>query len=91
MNRVLASAVLLTLAGAAACSTTSNNANIRGTNTNTGYATNSETNAKPTIPPNSANIEPPSLGNSNSNSGNRNANSNMNTNTRTNTNTNTRP
>lgn len=69
------SILLLIAAGAlAGCSTTANNsvannANIRGTNTNTGYMTNSETNVKPTIPANVTNISPPSMNtNSNANS-----------------------
>lgn len=74
------------------CSTAANNgnnANMRGTNTNTGYVTNSETNAKPTMPANVTNISPPSMnavtgnGNSNHNTAVKsnsmsNANSNMN-------------
>ena len=51
---------LLALAG---CSTTSNNANMRGANTNTGYVTNSETNAKPAMPANVTNVSPPSMSN----------------------------
>ncbi|CAN5337145.1 hypothetical protein BH10ACI2_BH10ACI2_26260 [soil metagenome] len=70
------------------CSTTANNttnANMRGTNTNTGYVTNSDTNVKPTMPPNPTNITPgnlPSL----SNSGNTNSYKTNNTNARSNTN-----
>ena len=77
--------LLAVSAAAAGCSSTAtNNANIRGTNTNTGYLTNSETNAKPTIPANTTNIEPPSMGNSNANhvSNANHSNSNMNTNTK---------
>ena len=80
---------ILLLSGVAAlagCSTTANNgaantnANIRGTNTNTGYVTNSETNAKPTIPANATNISPGNIGGSGSNS-NSGSNSHMNSNT----------
>ncbi len=78
--KLLSIFLLVAAAALAGCSTTANNgtannANIRGTNTNTGYMTNSETNAKPTIPANATNISPPSL-NSNSN-----ANSNSKANT----------
>lgn len=58
----------------AGCSTAANNgnlANMRGANNNTGYVTNSETNARPTMPQNATNISPPSMntitGNTNSN------------------------
>ena len=53
-----------------------NNANLKGANTNTGYVTNTETNAKPTIPANATNIQPPSMGNSNNSNRNSNSNSN---------------
>ena len=73
--------LLLAIAGVSACSTTSNNANMRGANTNTGYTTSSETNAKPAMPANATNISPPSVTNANnSNSANRNANANTNAN-----------
>lgn len=54
----------------AGCSTTANNsagnnANLRGTNTNTGYTTNSETNVKPTMPANATVIAPGSPVNQN--------------------------
>ena len=75
-----AAATLAGCGGAANNSTVSNNANIKGTNTNTGYLTNSETNAKPTIPANATNIEPPSIGNSNTRNTNTNANHNTNVN-----------
>lgn len=82
MKKLLTGSLLAASAFAGACSSTAtNNANIRGTNTNTGYVTKSETNAKPTIPANSTNIEPPSIGNSNANRSNSN-NSNMNSNTK---------
>ena len=81
MNKFWMGTLFVALGLATACgSTATNNANIKGTNTNTGYVTNSETNAKPTIPANSTNIEPPSVGNSNSNRVN--SNSNMNSNTK---------
>ena len=81
MRKIIMGSFVLVAGIAAGCSSTAtNNANIRGTNTNTGYVTNSETNAKPTIPANTTNIEPPSVGNSNS--GNSNHNSNMNSNTK---------
>ena len=58
----------------AGCSTAANNANLanmRGANNNTGYVTNSETNARPSMPVNATNISPPSMnkitGNSNTN------------------------
>jgi len=79
MNKLWIGTLFVALGVAAACSSTAtNNANIKGTNTNTGYVTNSETNAKPTIPANSTNIQPPSIGNSNANH----VNSNMNSNTK---------
>jgi len=79
--KVLSLAALLGIAALTGCSTTStNNANMRGTNTNTGYTTNSETNAKPTMPANMTNISPPSVGNSTNM--NTRSNGNMNSNTR---------
>lgn len=78
MKKISAILLLAGLSAAGCSSTATNNANIKGTNTNTGYVTNSETNAKPTIPANATNIEPPSVvGNSN---GNGDHNSNMNSN-----------
>lgn len=69
--------ILLGLAILTGCSTTStNNANMRGANTNTGYTTNSETNARPTIPPNATNLTPGNL--TTGNNSNSNANSNTN-------------
>lgn len=56
--RYLSVPLLLTAAAFAGCSTTGNNANMRGTNTNTGYTTNSETNVKPVMPANVTNISP---------------------------------
>lgn len=79
---------LTVVAAMAGCSTTANNstnvtnANMRGTNTNTGYVSNSDTNVKPTMPANVTNISPPALstnanrGNSNTNSRNTNTNAN---------------
>lgn len=60
--------LLLVIAGGAlsGCSTTANNstsannANLRGTNTNTGYTTNSDTNAKPAVPVNPTVVGPAS-------------------------------
>lgn len=74
----LTALLLFTVIALAGCSTTSNNANMRGANTNTGYVTNSETNAKPTMPSNVTNVSPPSItGNGNTA---RNVNSTGNTN-----------
>lgn len=77
---------ILIVAGAAAlsgcgsvASNTGNNANLRGQNTNTGYTTNAETNAKPTVPANAVNITPGNITNGNTNT-NSNANSNANSN-----------
>jgi len=56
--RYLAVVLFVTIASLAGCSTTSNNANMRGANTNTGYTTNSETNAKPAVPANPTNLSP---------------------------------
>ncbi len=53
--------LLSVVAAAAGCTSTSNNANMRGTNTNTGYTVNSETNAKPSMPANVTNISPPAM------------------------------
>lgn len=61
---------LIGSAALAGCSTAANNgnvANMRGANTNTGYTTNSETNARPSMPVNATNISPPSIGNTNTN------------------------
>lgn len=83
--KVLSLVALLGIAALAGCSTTStNNANMRGANTNTGYTTNSETNARPTMPANVTNISPPSMGNTtNTNTrSNGSMNANMNSNTR---------
>lgn len=56
---------------------TTNNANLRGTNTNTGYVMNANANVKPTVPPDATNITPGNMTNKNSNS-NSNRNSNVN-------------
>ena len=63
---------VLTLAGAVALAgcggtsnslvnNTANNANLRGTNTNTGYVTNTNDTVKPTVPANATNITPGNL------------------------------
>ena len=56
------SAVLFTaIAATAGCSTvsnTGNNANLRNANTNTGYVTNANATAKPTIPADATNLQP---------------------------------
>jgi len=80
---------LIGIAALAGCSTAANNgnnANMRGTNTNTGYVTSSETNVKPVMPANVTNISPPSVtSNTNSNSNhNTNHNSAVNTNSKVN-------
>ncbi len=87
--KLLSATLLLAAAAFAGCSTTAgnngvngNNANLRGTNTNTGYVTNSESNVKPTVPANVTNIEPPSM-NSNATRG-TNPNSNIHSNTSSN-------
>ena len=83
--KFLSLVALLGIAALAGCSTTdTNNANMRGANTNTGYTTNSETNAKPTMSSNMTNISPPSADNTtNMNTrSNGNMNANMNSNTR---------
>lgn len=58
--------------GSGANNASTNAANMRGANTNTGYVMNSETNVKPAMPVNATNISPPSMnkvmGNTNSNS-----------------------
>ena len=82
MMKLLSLTVLLSIVAVAACSTTSNNANLRGANTNTGYVTNSDTNAKPTMPANTTNISPPSVGNANNTNSSSNSNSNANANRR---------
>lgn len=76
--------ILLILAAAilSGCGMAANNANLRGTNTNTGYLTNSDTNVKPTVPPNATNLTPGNM------TGNGNANSNMRSNSNMNSNTN---
>ena len=88
MKKIIGLSLTLTITAALlGCSTTANNApggnnaNIRGTNTNTGYVTNSESNVKPTIPANSTNITPGNMtgtGNNSTAHTNSNANSNMN-------------
>ncbi len=74
---------LLAVTALAGCSTAANNganANLRGTNTNTGYVTNAETNVKPTIPANATNITPGNLtvGNNSNTKSNSNSNANAN-------------
>lgn len=75
------SIVLLTaIAATAGCSTIANNgnnANIRGTNTNTGYAANSETNAKPAMPVNATNLTPGNMSSTPNTMSNTSMNSNM--------------
>ena len=78
--KIFTLATLLAVSALAGCSTTSNNANLRGANTNTGYVTNSETNAKPTIPADVTNMSPGNMTNSNSMSNATNGNSMMNRN-----------
>jgi hypothetical protein len=51
--------LIIAVAALAGCSTTSNNANMPGANTNTGYTANSQTNAKPAMPANVTNVSPP--------------------------------
>jgi hypothetical protein len=75
---LFAAATALAGCGSAANNSNLSNANLKGTNTNTGYVVNSETNAKPTIPANSTNIEPPSMSNMNHNTNTKPANSNVN-------------
>ena len=81
--KYLSIAILAAIATTAGCSTVANNgnnANIRGTNTNTGYMTNSETNAKPPMPVNATNVTPGNVSmptmNTNSNANTRMMNSN---------------
>jgi len=87
----IGSAILAGCGSGANNANTSNVANMRGANTNTGYVTNSETNARPAMPVNATNISPPSMngvtGNSNTNhnSSNMNRNSATPSNSRTNT------
>jgi len=84
------SVLLLTgIAALAGCSTTANNgtsnatnANMRGTNTNTAYVTNSDTNVKPTMPANVTNISPGGGTSTNTGSVSNARNSNMNSNSR---------
>lgn len=81
--KYLSALLLFAIAGLTGCDNTAgngvngNNANLRGANTNTGYVTNSDTNAKPAMPANATNISPPSM---NSVTGNSNAMSNANSN-----------
>ena len=70
----LLAAAALTGCGSAA-NTTTNNANLRGANTNTGYVTNTDANVKPTIPANATNLTPGNVTNGNHNT---NSNSNVN-------------
>lgn len=66
--KFLFATALFTAMALAGCSTTGgengvngNRANLSGTNSNTGYVSNSETNAKPTVPADATNIEPPNV------------------------------
>lgn len=70
-------AFMLAGCGSVANNTTTN-ANLRGTNTNTGYVTNANATVKPTVPPDATNITPGNLTNGNSNTR---TNSNVNSNT----------
>jgi ABC-type Fe3+-hydroxamate transport system substrate-binding protein len=76
---LIVAAAILSACGSAANNTglvnnTSGNANLRGTNTNTGYVTNTDSNVKPTVPPNATNITPGNV--TNGNRSNRNTNTN---------------
>jgi len=92
--KIMSAFLLLAITAIAGCSTAANNgnnANIRGTNTNTGYVTNSETNVKPAMPTNATNISPPSMNTGNGNhNGNGNMNGNRNSNMNSNSNSNAR-
>ena len=86
--KVLSVLILIGSAFLAGCGSEANNANnsssgaaanMRGANTNTGYVTNSDTNARPAMPVNATNISPPSMNTTNHNAnGNRNMNTNSN-------------
>lgn len=62
--KILSIALFTAAAASAGCGTVANNstytsnANLRGTNTNTGYVTNSDATVKPTVPPNATNLTP---------------------------------
>lgn len=71
-------------ASVAACGGSSNNAsvtnnaaNMRGTNTNTGYVTNINSNVPPPMPTNVTNISPPNINMRSSNSNTSHSNSNI--------------
>jgi hypothetical protein len=67
--KILTLTALLAVGALAGCSTTtSNNTNARGANTNTGYLTNSETNSKPAVTSNVTNVSPGNLTTGNGNS-----------------------
>ena len=81
--KTLSILLLTSIAAVSGCSTVANNAannaNLRGTNTNTGYVTNVNQVTKPTVPPNATNLTPGNVmpsntGNSNSRPMNGNAN-----------------
>jgi hypothetical protein len=72
--------LLLVVAATAGCSTTANNglnAKLRGPNVNMGYVTNTETNVKPTIRVNAANITPGNMTDGNHTNTKSNANANL--------------
>jgi hypothetical protein len=67
--KILTLSALLAVGALAGCSTTSSNStNARGANTNTGYLTNSETNARPAVTSNVTNVSPGNLTSGNSSS-----------------------
>lgn len=82
--KILSVLLLLMVAALTGCGSAnenkSNNANMRGMNTNTGYTTNSETNAIPKMPANPTNITPGNITGDNHNSK---SNSNMHSNSNT--------
>lgn len=80
--KYLTTVLLATVAATASCSTIANNgnnANLRGQNTNTGYAANSETNAKPAMPVNATNLTPGNMSSTPNTMSNASMNSNMKT------------
>ena len=83
---LILAAGMLAGCGSVANNTATNNANLRGTNTNTGYVTNADAVAKPTVPPNATNLTP-----GNMTSGNGNSNANMRSNSNSNSNMGTSP
>jgi hypothetical protein len=89
--KFLSALFLLSAAAFTGCSSTAGNngvngnaANMRGTNTNTGYVSNADSNAKPTVPANATNITPPNvnsvMGNGSANHASNNANTHSNSN-----------